>query len=171
MAAGKYQKWLEPDNLILIAAWSRDGLTVEQIAKKMGVSRSTLNEWAKKYPDISDTLKKGKEIADVKMENALYQRALGGIYKVKKTFKLKETYYDAQGRKCEREKLAVAEDEVYIPGDTTAQIYWLKNRMPEKWRDKRVVENTVEFETDGFLEAMKAQVPTVMEKVGDMIET
>ena len=59
MAKGKYEKWLEPDGLLLLEGWARSGLTDEQIAKNMGISRSTLNDWKNKYPDISDTLKKG----------------------------------------------------------------------------------------------------------------
>lgn len=140
LAKGKYKKWLEPEGLLKIEGWARDGLTKEQIAKNMGISRDTLNEWEKKYPDISDTLKKGREIADIQIENALFERALGGIHKVKKNFKLKETYYDKSGRKCEKERLETAIDEVYTPGDTTAQIFWLKNRLPDKWRDKQSVE-------------------------------
>ena len=61
--------------------------------------------------------------------------------KKEKTFKLKHTYYDSQGRKCEKEELVTGIDEVYIPGDTTAQIFWLKNRKPEEWRDKRVIDD------------------------------
>ena len=49
MAKGKYQEWLEPEKLILIEGWARDGLTDEQIAKNIGISRSTLNEWKNKY--------------------------------------------------------------------------------------------------------------------------
>lgn len=154
----KYQEWLEPEGLLKIEGWARDGLTKEQIAKNMGISRDTLNEWEKKYSDISDTLKKGKEVADRKVENALYERALGGTHKVKKTFKVKETYYDAQGRKCEKEELQTATDEVYIPGDTTAQIFWLKNRMPEKWRDKQSVEVSGIAEEKGKLDDMLKQL-------------
>lgn len=143
MAKGKYEYWLTPEGLLKLEGWARDGLVMEQIAKCMGISRSTLNEWVKKYPDISDTLKKSKDVADRKVENSLYERAIGGIHEVKKTFKLKETYYDAHGRKCEKEHLETAMDEVYIPGDTTAQIFWLKNRKPEMWKDKQIVEAEV----------------------------
>lgn len=62
MAKGKYEKWLEPDGLQLLGAWARDGLTDEQIAKNMGISHSTLNEWKKKFPDISDTLKRSNDV-------------------------------------------------------------------------------------------------------------
>ena len=137
MAKGKFQQWLTPEGLLKIEGWSRDGLTDEQIAKNMGISRDTLYSWKKTYPDISDTLKKGKEIVDRKVENSLLERALGGIHEVKKHIKVKQTYYDERGRKCEKEEIKEVMDEVYTPGDTTAQIFWLKNRMPEKWREKQ----------------------------------
>lgn len=158
MAKGKYEQWLKPEGLLKIEGWARDGLTKEQIAKNMGISRDTLNEWEKKYSDISDTLKKGKEIADIRVENALYERALGGTHEVKKTFKLKETYYDELGRKCEKEKLETATDEVYIPGDTTAQIFWLKNRLPDKWREKQSVEVSGLAEEKGKLDDILNQL-------------
>ena len=143
MAKGKYEQWLTPEGLLKIEGWAKDGLTMEEIAACMNVSRSTLNEWAKKYSDISDTLKKNKEIADRKVENSLYERALGGLHKVLKAFKVKETYYDDHGRKCEKEHIETAEEEIYIPGDTTAQIFWLMNRKPEVWKNKKLVEAEV----------------------------
>lgn len=80
MAKGKYEKWLEPDGLLLLQSWARDGLTDEQIAGNMGISHTTLYEWRKKYPNISEALKKGKEVVDVEVENALYKRAIGYDY-------------------------------------------------------------------------------------------
>ena len=53
MAKSKYEKWLLPENLILLEGWARDGLTDEQIAQNMGICRDTLIEWKKKYSDIS----------------------------------------------------------------------------------------------------------------------
>ena len=143
MAKGKFQQWLTPEGLLKIEGWSRDGLTDEQIAKNMGISRDTLYSWKKTYPDISDTLKKGKEIVDRKVENSLLERALGGIHEVKKHIKVKQTYYDERGRKCEKEEIKEVMDEVYTPGDTTAQIFWLKNRKPEMWKDKQIIEAEV----------------------------
>ena len=98
MARGKYEYWLSEDGLTLLEGWARDGLTHDQIAHNLGVSRSTLAEWKKRFPDLSDALKKGKDVVDYEVENALLERAKGG--------------------------------------DTTAQIFWLKNRRPGKWRDK-----------------------------------
>lgn len=155
MATGKYQEWLKPDNLILIEGWSRNGLTKEDIAHNMGISLTTLKDWCKNFPTISAALKKGKEVADIRMENALYERGLGGVHEVKKTFKVKHSFYDEQGRKCEKEELVTGVDEVYIPGDTTAQIFWLKNRKPEEWRDKRVVDDSGNNKAEQLIENMQ----------------
>lgn len=145
MAKGKYKEWLEPDGLLLISAWARDGLTDEQIAENMGVSRSTLNEWKKKYPDISDTLKRGKEVVDIVAENALYKKAIGVKEILKKPIKIKEVVYDNGKRVKETEKIEYVDEEVYFPPDTTALIFWLKNRQPQKWRDKQQVEMSGEL--------------------------
>lgn len=142
----KYEKWLEQEGLLLIEGWARDGLTDEQIAGNMGVSRSTLNSWKDKYPDILDALKKGKEIVDRQVENALLKRALGYEYE-----EIKEKY--EFGELSER---TVTKKQV-VP-DTTAQIFWLKNRKPKDWRDKQErLDNTAEDNdmVKQFVEGMK----------------
>lgn len=123
---GKYEEWLTKEGLLKIEGWARDGLTDEQIAKNMGISRSTLNEWKNKYSDILDTLKKGKEVVDLQVENALLKRALG--------YKYDEVTYEF-GEEVKRVRKEV------VP-DTTAQIFWLKNRRPDKWRDKQDIEHS-----------------------------
>lgn len=80
MARCKADEWLTPEGLMKIEGWARDGLTEEQIAHNMGIARSTLSEWKNKFKDISDTLKKGKEVIDLQVENALLKRALGYSY-------------------------------------------------------------------------------------------
>ena len=72
----RIDEWLEPDKLILLEGWSRDGLTQEQIAHNMGIGLTTLKEWRKKEPTIEATLKKGREVADYEVENALFKNAL-----------------------------------------------------------------------------------------------
>lgn len=78
MAKGKFKKWSEPDGLTLLEGWARDGLTDEQIAQNMGVSTSTFYEWKKKHPEISEALKKGKDVVDYEVENALLKQAMSG---------------------------------------------------------------------------------------------
>lgn len=136
----KIDDWVnDEDKLKILAAWARDGLTDKEIAEKMGIARSTLNLWKKKFSVISDALKKGKEIVDIEVENSLYQRALGYTKVIKKTFKCKRIEYDkATGKKIkEWEELVTGEDEIHIPADVGAICFWLKNRKPETWKEKR----------------------------------
>ena len=143
MATGKYQKWLQAENLILIEGWARDGLTDEQIAYNMGVHVSTLYAWKIQYNEISEALKRGKEVVDRLVENALLKRALGYEYE-----EVKEKYEN--GVCTER---TVTKKEV-VP-DTTAQIFWLKNRKPEEWRDKRVVDDNANNKAEQLIENMQ----------------
>lgn len=78
MARSKYEYWLTEDGLTLLEGWARDGLTDEQIAHNMGCSYSTMRVWKDKYKAISAALKKGKEIVDYEVENALLNKALSG---------------------------------------------------------------------------------------------
>lgn len=131
MAKSKYETHVK-DKLVLVEAWARDGLTDEQIAIKLGIATSTLNEYKKKYPEFSESLKKGKEIIDVQVENALLKRALGYDYD--------ETYEYSNEEEIDGKKKTKKETKYYVkhcPPDTTAIIYWLKNRKAREWRDKR----------------------------------
>lgn len=102
----KIEEWLLPDKLILLEGWSRDGLSKEQIAHNIGIGRTTLYEWEQKEPNIANTLKKGREVVDFEVENALLKNAM--------------------------------------EGNVTAQIFWLKNRKKEQWREK------IEYTTDNL---------------------
>lgn len=130
----KYQEWLEPESLLLVEAWARDGLTDEQISANMGIATSTFYEWKKTYPEFSESLKKGKEIVDIQVENALLKRALG--------YKYTETTSEV-GENGEMRVTKQVTKEV-VP-DTTAQIFWLKNRKPTLWRDKQSIEHSGEI--------------------------
>ena len=133
MAKGKYEYWLTAEGLLQLEGWTRNGLTDEQIACNMGICRDTLNEWKKKYSVISDTLKINKEIVDTQVENALLKRALG--YSFTETTKERKMN-DATGK---YEMVTTKEVVKEVTPDTTAQIFWLKNRKPEEWRDKKDV--------------------------------
>lgn len=124
MASGKYQRWLEPDGLLLLEGWARDGLTDEQIAHNMGCAYSTLREWKDKYPALSAALKRGKEVVDIEVENALLKRAMG------------YDYVEERVEISDSGKRKVIQTTKHVAADTTAQIYWLKNRRPDRWRDK-----------------------------------
>jgi hypothetical protein len=147
MAKGKYQEWLTEEGLLQLESWARDGLTDEQIASNMGITRKTLAEWKTKYSDICDTLKRGKAVVDIQVENALLKRALG--YSYDEVTRKRVLDYDPStgqvvGSHMEITKTVKKE----VQGDTTAQIFWLKNRRPEQWRDKRDVSVEGEISTN-----------------------
>lgn len=129
----KYDDWLTDEGLLKIEGWARDGLTNEQIAFNMGVARQTLNDWSKRFPVISDTLKRGKEVVDRKVENALYKNAIGYRYD-------EITKELSDSGELVVTKVVTKE----VKPDTTAQIFWLKNRKPEMWRDRQQVEHSGE---------------------------
>lgn len=136
----KINEWLEQDKLILLEGWARDGLTDEQIAKNIGINRTTLYDWKKKEVNIADALKKGKEVIDFEVENALLKRALGYEYE-------EETYENGILTKKVKKQ---------VPPDTTAQIFWLKNRQVKKWRDKvEIADNDAIKKLDELLEAQR----------------
>ena len=125
---GKYQEWLTPDGLLMIQGWARDGLIDEQIAHNMGIKRQTLYEWENRFPDIADAIKKGKAPVDIRVENALLKKALGYEYE--------ETITEVEELAGGHQKKHIRKVLKHCPPDTTAQIFWLKNRRPDRWRDK-----------------------------------
>ena len=136
MAKGKYEYWLTPEGLLKLEGWARDGLTDEQIAQNMAIGYSTLQTWKMKYQDIRDTLKRGKEVVDLQVENALLKRALGYEY---------EEVYEKYELGTLTEKKVTKKQ---VVPDTTAQIFWLKNRRPDKWKDKQDVQVSGELKEE-----------------------
>ena len=126
----KYTEWITEEGLLKIEGWARDGLTDKQIADNIGIRRPTLYDWKKKYSDISDALKRGKEVIDRQVENALLKRALGYEY-VETTKELTDLGLTVTKQVTKQ-----------VAPDTTAQIFWLKNRKPQEWRDKKETEVT-----------------------------
>lgn len=135
---GKYDEWLTEDGLMRVHGWARDGLNDEQIAANMGIGTSAFYEWQNKFPELAEAIKKGKAPVDTQVENALLKRALG--YEVEETITEVEEVptgrIDENGRPVMKTKKHVRKVQRHIPADTTAQIFWLKNRRPGKWRDK-----------------------------------
>ncbi|MEK3993690.1 helix-turn-helix domain-containing protein [Psychrobacillus sp. FSL K6-2365] len=182
-ARGKYLEWLTPEGLIRLEGWARDGLTNEQIAHNIGVTRKTLQEWITKYSDISDTLKRGKEVIDFEVENAMLKRALGYEYSERKYAQVEmseeEHYalkkvtvnrYKMENPEATFEEIKLAELQVSkyksvlveekikdVAPDTTAQIFWLKNRKPDKWRDKQNIEHSGSMEINNPLKGLTTE--------------
>ncbi|MBF0725008.1 helix-turn-helix domain-containing protein [Enterococcus faecalis] len=132
----KYTEWLTEEGLLKIEGWARDGLTDKQVAYNMNIAESTLHEWKKKYSVLSESLKRGKEVVDRQVENALLKRALG--------YEFKETTQELTEDGMRVTKVITKQQ----APDTTAQIFWLKNRKPQEWRDKQETEISGHIRTD-----------------------
>ena len=134
MARGKYREWLEEENLILLKSWAIDGLTDEQIAKQIGIATSTLYERKNKFSEISEALKKGKKIFDAESVQALHKAGIGHY--------VEEVDTDITIRNGEEIK-RIRKRKRWIPSNVTALIFWLKNRDPDNWKDRKAVEEVV----------------------------
>lgn len=137
---GLYEDWITPDGLLRIKGWARDGLTEEKIAKEcIGVGYTTFREWKSRFPALAAALKKGKEPADIEIEDALYKSAHG--YTVTET--VEEIYTsgekgpDGQYKVTGRHIRKITRE---VPPNVTAIIYWLNNRKPERWRNRKPAE-------------------------------
>ncbi len=148
---GKYHDWITEEGVLKIEGWARDGLTDEQISHNIGIHPSTLYEWQKKYPEIGEALKKGKEVVDREVENALLKRALGYEYEEVKQIIEK----DEMGKDRKRIEKTIKR---VIP-DVTAQIFWLKNRKPNEWRDKRDVS------VDGTIDTKVSKLDSILKQL------
>ena len=134
---GKYEEWLTDANLLRVEGWARDGLTKEQIAHNMGIHIGTLCEWQNRFPKFHEALKRGCEPVDIQVENALLKKALGFEYEETITEIIKTPYVDKDGVTKEKEQKHIRKVTKQALPDTTAQIFWLKNRRPDKWRDRQ----------------------------------
>lgn len=102
------------------------GATDFDVVQALGVSRSTFYKWRHEHGEFSDALKAGKACADERVEMSLYRKAVGYEHEAVKIFQF-------QGQ-----EVVVPYTEIQHP-DTTAAIFWLKNRKPEEWRDKKEI--------------------------------
>ena len=110
-------------NYALLGAIDKD------LARMFDVSETTINAWKKEHEEFSEALKKGKYEADAQVARSLFKRAMGYTYK---ELKEEESEHGIKNTVTTKE----------VAPDTTAQIFWLKNRQPAMWRDKQEIDNT-----------------------------
>lgn len=118
------------------------GATDEELAAHFGISCATLYEWKKRYPEFSEAIKRGKRPADKEIAHALFQRARGAEWVEEQAIKCRTVTYKDGKRVREEERVEVVEVTRRAPPDTTAGIFWLKNRQPQHWRDRQDVDVT-----------------------------
>lgn len=138
-----YEKWVTGKEEAIIAA-CRNGADSEGLAKVVGCGKTTLFKLQRQYDEFKELIKEGKEVADAKVESALYRRAIG--YDFEET-----TTRVVVGKEGVGNVTHVTKVKKHIPPDTTAQIFWLKNRKPTEWRDRQEMDVTV----NPFLELMQ----------------
>lgn len=146
----KYEKWLLPENLILIEGWRRDGLSNEQIAANMNINVGTLYDWLNKYSDLNEAYKKGDEVSTYEIENKLYKSAIG--YDVEE-IDIQETEYPDGTKTITKRK-----HRRHVPANIAAQIFILKNRRPDKWKEKPTIDDSQDIKDDGFIDAIKSNI-------------
>lgn len=125
------------------------GATDQELADFFEVSESTINNWKIAHPEFLESLKKGKRVADTQVADRLYQRALG--------YEHDDVYITQyQGEILEKDITK------HYPPDTTAAIFWLKNRQPAKWRDKTEVK--LEADVNNHVDVTDERYRTILER-------
>lgn len=137
----KAKRWEEIKSLLPYAKALRiNGADEAYVAKSLGISVSCYKRYKKLYPEFKEAVEVDKDKADIMVETALLKSATGYTVKVKKAFKLKDIHYDERGKKIEKERLELFEEEQAVPPNLSAQTYWLKNRCPKMWGEKQEAE-------------------------------
>lgn len=150
----KYSK----ENLLAVEIMARHGYTNADMAEKLKINRDTFQEWINKYPEFSDTLTKAKESPDDMVEAALFRRATGMTLKTQKVLTV------AQGSGQGSEVEIVHYEETYAP-DPTSMIFYLKNRRPDKWREKQDIEHSGGITTTSLTkEEREAEIELLLAK-------
>lgn len=134
---GNYDKKVLP-NFTLIRAWKRDDISDIEICERLGIKKSAFYEYQRKYPEFKELLHYDREMTDAIVENKALDNAMGYYYEEEQVVMEKEIHYDDMGKKVlETSKPVVIKvRKQKLPEQQAAQ-WWLKNRMPGKWRDKQ----------------------------------
>lgn len=143
--ARKFDKWVTPEGLAKVEAWRRDGCSVEEVARRIGVNRDTVRAWGKRFPEFAEAMRRGADDFDDEVEAALMRAAIG---------------YDYEEEALDKEGF-VHKVKKHQPANITAMIFWLKNRRPEQWREKR------EVRVDGALEVGQARLGELLEQLDE----
>ena len=111
------------------------GAKDDELAEEFGVSSRTINRWKVAHPSFRQSLKDAKGVADERVKSSLYHKAMGVEYEEMQAIKLKTVTYKDGKRVSEEERIELVPVKKFMPADTTAAIFWLKNRQSQAWRD------------------------------------
>lgn len=133
MTRGRKEKWsthVQP-RLKTIKVWKMSGVKEREICKNLGISHQTLARYKRQHRELCDVLKTGKDDAVAAVVDALYKRAVGFEYEEVETIIQKDASGKASGR------ARIRKITKHVVPDVIAQIFFLKNRCSEEWRDRR----------------------------------
>lgn len=131
------------------------GATDIDLANFFNVAESTIHKWKLDYPSFSESITRGKAVADMEVAQSLYTGTKDRVVEESQAFKVKRVYYTDEGKRIEEEKIEIVPVERVIPGEFRNQQFWLKNRKPAMWRDKTEIDHTTKGERINL-----ANVPT-----------
>jgi transposase len=146
----QYERGLYSDELLpKLEELAAKGLTYKQIAESFCIGERTLYDWKRRYPQVLQALQKYRGVADRLVENAMYKNALGQTFT--------EIKRERRFNKTTKEYEIVVTEQVdkFIPGNVVAQIFWLKNRMPERYKDKVETVHSLGAGMEGMVFALK----------------
>ncbi|MEG0416409.1 MAG: helix-turn-helix domain-containing protein [Erysipelothrix sp.] len=126
----KYETNVQP-RFKEIREWIQSGMIELHVAKKLGISEATFSNYKNKYPELLQLLNEAKIVPDQQVEDSLFKRAIGYLYE-EETRELM-----LNPLTMERELVITKTVTKQVVPDVTAQIFWLKNRRPDRWRDKQ----------------------------------
>lgn len=134
--------------LDMVEKWARDGLGTKQMAKNLGIAESTFWEYSTKHPEFSSRLAKGREVVDTEVENAFLKRITGyDTDEVRREYAYEPDEYGNLVRVLKKEIVQTK----HIPGDPRAAEFWMKNRMPDKYKDRPGDNDSEENESGGVI--------------------
>ena len=133
MATPKYKEWTEPDGLLRITGWARDGLTDQEIAQKVGVRSDTFCKWKKAYSQLAQALKEARAPVAVEIENSFFSRC--------RWQDVEETDVETLETPKGVRYVKTTTRHRRVPPDTACLIYALKNMLPSRYVDKPVEKN------------------------------
>lgn len=137
--ASKYEMLRIADRLESIKGWAKEGLTIEELAAKLDVSRQTIYSWKGKYPEFAEALNTGADEANGEILNSAFRQACGYTKVVCEVVKTKTERIDpTTGRLIREETPQVVEYEKYFEPNPQMTRFMLMNRLPDRYKDKPV---------------------------------
>ena len=148
MSATRYDSETHP---ALARDLCRNGRTNKQVADELGIGTRTFDRWRNKYPEFKMATESGKAVADDQVEASLFKRALGYDYEEIETIE-----GERSRRKITKRK--------HMPGDVTAQIFWLKHRRRQQWGDRQSdLDENEQTKIDELLKRMEGEADAILQ--------